>query len=80
VALLHRLVGALQDRVLLQGLDRLLLLDAAEPGLGIVLAGRKVDPSGYLEIALAGLPCVGPGFVRRELLASGQRDGGGEDD
>merc|ERR1719264_711536 len=48
VALLHVLVGALQDRLLLQAGHRLLLLDAAEAGLWIFLAAAEVDPAADL--------------------------------
>ena len=43
VALLHVLVGALQDGLLLQAGHRLLLLHAAQPGLGVLLAPAEVD-------------------------------------
>ena len=43
VALLHVLVGALQDGLLLQAGHRLLLLHAAQPGLGVLLAAAEVD-------------------------------------
>ena len=43
VALLHVLVGALQDGLLLQTGHRLLLLHAAQPGLGVLLAAAEVD-------------------------------------
>merc|ERR1719264_2013927 len=50
VALLSVLVGALQDWLLLQGRHSLLLLDAAQPSLWILLAAAEVDPS--LDLAL----------------------------
>ena len=43
MALLHVLVGALQDGLLLQTGHRLLLLHAAQPGLGVLLAAAEVD-------------------------------------
>ncbi len=52
VALLHILVGALQDGVLLQGGDSLLSLDTAEASVGIILAAAEVH-AGALD---AGLP------------------------
>ena len=50
MALLCVLVSALQDRILLQGGHRLLLVDAAQPSLWILLAAAEVDPS--LDLAL----------------------------
>ena len=55
VALLDVLVGALQDRVLLERGDLLVLLDAAEPGVGVVLATREVDPALNLFVVLSAL-------------------------
>ena len=45
VALLHVLVGALQDGLLLQAGHGLLLLHAAEPGVGVLLAAAEVNAS-----------------------------------
>ena len=45
MALLHVLVGALQDRLLLQAGHGLLLLNTAEAGLGVLLAAAEVDPA-----------------------------------
>ena len=50
VALLRVLVGALKDRVLLQGGHSLLLVNAAQPGLRILLTAAEVDAS--LDLAL----------------------------
>ena len=43
VALLDVLVGALQDGLLLQAGHRLLLLHAAQAGVGVLLAAAEVD-------------------------------------
>ena len=43
VALFPILVGALKDRVLLDGRHCLLLVNAAEPSLGILLTAAEVD-------------------------------------
>ena len=48
VALLHVLVGALHDRLLLQAGHSLLLLGAAEAGHWVVLAAAEVDPAADL--------------------------------
>ena len=45
MALLHVLVGALQDGLLLQAGDGLLLLNTAEAGLGVLLTAAEVDPT-----------------------------------
>ena len=45
VALLHVLVCALQDGLLLQTGHGLLLLHAAQPSVGVLLAAAEVDPS-----------------------------------
>ena len=50
MALLSVLVGALQDRILLQSGHCLLLIDAAQSGLRILLAAAEVDPT--LDLAL----------------------------
>ena len=50
MALLSVLVSALQDRILLQSGHCFLLVDAAQPGLRILLAAAEVDPS--LDLAL----------------------------
>ena len=45
MALLHVLVGALQDGLLLQAGHGLLLLHTAQPGLGVLLAAAEVNPA-----------------------------------
>jgi hypothetical protein len=53
VALLHILVCALKDGVLLNGLDSLLFLNAAESSLRIILASTEVDSTLNLNTILA---------------------------
>ena len=79
VALLNILVGALKDGILLECGDGLLLLNAAEAGLGISLAARKVNSS-LDSIPL--LPALSAGGAADEGTAStkglnwGKRVGG----
>lgn len=83
VALLHVLVGALQDGVLLDGLHGLLLLHAAEAGLGVVLAATKVDSSLHLSLTTLAaftrrLASLGPAAaaLATDLVGGGQGDNG----
>ena len=56
VALLRVLVGALQDGLLLQAGHGLLLVHAAQPGLGVLLARAEVHAAGHRAVLLAALP------------------------
>ena len=57
MALLHVLVGALQDRLLLQAGDGLLLVYTAQPGLSVGDAAAEVESSvGCLRFLLAAFP------------------------
>ena len=77
VTLLHVLVGALQDRLLLQCGDLLLLLHTAQPGLGVLHTAAEVEAS--LDFLLSAGPSQLLG-VQTDEVSRDEGEGGGEEE
>ena len=77
VTLLHILVSALQDRLLLQGGHLLLFLHTAEPGLGVLHTPAEVEASLDLLLSAGSSQLFG---VQTDKVGGDEGEEGGEDE
>ena len=77
VTLLHILVSALQDRLLLQGGHLLLFLHTAEPGLGVLHTPAEVEASLDLLLSAGSSQLFG---VQTDKVGRDEGEEGGEDE